>query len=79
MTPERRAQPDRVTITEAAARLGVSRWTVRRMMDDGELDAIHVRGALRIDAASIERYVSAHLVDGKLEEAVAEAREEEES
>lgn len=55
----------RLSVTETARELGISRWTVRRMVDAGELDAIDVRGMLRIERASVEAYISEHRHNGK--------------
>ncbi len=44
-------------IDQAAQKLAVSTWTVRRLVTDGELYALKVRGGLRIDSDSIQRYV----------------------
>lgn len=49
-----------VSTSEAGRALGVSRWTVRRMIEDEELDAIDVRGRVKVDRASVERYISEH-------------------
>ena len=44
-------------VDQAAAKLAVSTWTIRRLVNDGELFALKVRGGLRIDADSVRRYV----------------------
>ncbi len=44
-------------IEQAAQKLAVSTWTVRRLVTDGELYALKVRGGLRIDSDSVQRYV----------------------
>ena len=54
------ARPEHLTMSETARLLGVSRWTVRRMVRENELDAIEVRGMLRVGRSSVERYVSQH-------------------
>lgn len=51
---------ERLSMGETGRHLGVSRWTVRRMVEAGELDAIEVRGMLRIERASLERYIAEH-------------------
>ncbi len=48
-----------VSIADAAALLGVSRWTVGRMLDDGEIPHIRPRGVPRIDRADLEAWVAA--------------------
>ena len=44
-------------VDQAAAMLAVSTWTIRRLVHDGELFGMKIRGGLRIDADSIQRYV----------------------
>ncbi len=44
-------------LDQAAKRLTVSTWTIRRLVTDGELYALKIRGGLRIDASSIEKYI----------------------
>jgi len=56
-----------LSTSRAARELAVSRWTVVRMIEDGELDGIRIRGMLRVDAASVTRYIATHAADGKLE------------
>lgn len=51
---------DYISTGETAARLGVSRWTVRRMVQAGELDAIEVHGMLRVSQCSVETYIADH-------------------
>jgi excisionase family DNA binding protein len=43
------------TVSEAATLLKVSIATIRRMIDDGQLRAIKVRGQLRIPKEEIDR------------------------
>ncbi|NNC24231.1 helix-turn-helix domain-containing protein [Salinisphaera sp. USBA-960] len=45
--------PLAITIQAAADSLAVSPRTVRRMLDDGELIAVHIRGARRVQYASL--------------------------
>lgn len=45
------------TILEAAQLLSVSDETVRRMIKDGQLDAVKVRGTWRIRRESLEKYL----------------------
>lgn len=53
------ATSDRLLSTsEAAERLGVSRWTLRRLAQDGELTPMRIRSAVRYDAADLEAYLS---------------------
>lgn len=46
----------RITIAEAAERVGVSTWTIRRRIADGTLRAYRVRGcrSIRLDTADVE-------------------------
>ncbi len=50
--------PNLLTLAEAAAILRVHRATVGRMVDDGEIPAIRVRGLPRIDAKALATYIS---------------------
>lgn len=43
---------------KAARRLGVSRWTVRRLVDAGELKPVKVGTSLRYRQADIEQYLN---------------------
>ncbi len=45
-----------VSVAEAARMLGVARRTVYDLIEWGELDAVRVRSALRIDAGAVERF-----------------------
>jgi excisionase family DNA binding protein len=45
---------------EAAARLGVSRATVYRMIRDGQMPSTTIRGRLRIPAPAFERWLADH-------------------
>lgn len=49
--------PPLLTLTQAetARRLGVSRWTVRRMLDTGELRGVQVSRRTRVPAAEVAR------------------------
>jgi excisionase family DNA binding protein len=42
---------------EVAERLNVSTRTVDRLLDSGELPAVHVRSAVRIDPKAVEELV----------------------
>jgi excisionase family DNA binding protein len=46
-----------LTYAEAAESLGVSPATLRRLVADGELPAVSVRGAVRVARSDVERYV----------------------
>lgn len=41
---------------DAGAYLSVSRWTVYRLIKDGELLALPVKGVLRLDRADLDAY-----------------------
>lgn len=56
---------EHVSMKEAGRMLGVSRWTVRRMVDASELDATEVRGMLRVVTESVERYIAEHHHNGR--------------
>ena len=38
-------------------RLGISRMTIYRMVEDGELERAKVRGSVRITKSSLENYI----------------------
>jgi excisionase family DNA binding protein len=54
--PETAARP-LLKVTEVAQRLGVSRMTIYRLISTGELPAVRVAGALRVDQVELDRYV----------------------
>ena len=50
-------QPEHMTLAQAAAHIGVSRWTVRRWVNSGRLQAIHPGGGtnpILVTADSVE-------------------------
>ncbi len=47
--------PKVVTKKEAGQALRLSRQTVERMVKDKQLDAVKIRGSVRISTASVER------------------------
>ena len=49
-----------VTVEEAATALRVSKMTVYRMAAEDEIEAIRVRGAIRIPLAAVTEYMAAH-------------------
>ena len=51
-----------ISIAEAATLLGVSRWTVGRMLADGEFPFISPRGVPRIDRADLKAWIIAQKV-----------------
>jgi excisionase family DNA binding protein len=54
-------QPEHLTLAQAADRIGVSRWTVRRWVNSGKLQAIHPGGGtnpMLVTAASVDAIVS---------------------
>lgn len=54
-----RPAPLLLTIPQAADLLAVSRSTVYRLIDDGRLETVHVRGIRRIRPAALQRCVDA--------------------
>jgi excisionase family DNA binding protein len=46
-----------ITVRAAARRLCVSDATVRRCLDDGQLEGIKVRGTIRVDVESIGKLI----------------------
>lgn len=50
-------QKELLRISEAAEILSVSPKTIRRMIEDGDINATSVRGALRVTRYSLERYL----------------------
>lgn len=61
------AEPEWLTAAEVAAILRVSKMTVLRMINDGELPAIRVgrnRGQFRVPASAMPEYVAAAWVGG---------------
>lgn len=56
-----------LTIKEVAAKLGVSESTVLRVIKDGDLKAIRIRGCWRIPATELEnywRFITGEVVQG---------------
>lgn len=51
------ALPSLVPVVEVAAKLHLDARTVRALVRDGELVAYRIRGSLRIDTASVERFL----------------------
>jgi excisionase family DNA binding protein len=50
-------QPEQLTLAQAADRIGVSRWTVRRWVTSGKLQAIHPGGGtnpMLVNADSVD-------------------------
>lgn len=65
MSTKRATKPDALlSETEAGERLGVSKWTVRRLRQSGDLAHVKVRGQVRIPSSSIEQYVTTRTVGG---------------
>jgi excisionase family DNA binding protein len=49
-----------ISLREAARRLGVGGYTIRRLVKGGELRCFRVRTVLRIDPLDLRRYLRAH-------------------
>lgn len=52
------------TVQEAAERLAVHPMTVRRLIERGQMPAVRVGRAIRIDVNDIRRYLDANRVEG---------------
>jgi excisionase family DNA binding protein len=48
-----------LTVADAAARLAVHPKTVRRMLERGDLQRIRIGRAVRVDLASLDRFIAA--------------------
>jgi len=46
-----------ISVKQAAARLGVSPRTVWRMIADGQLKSVHIRGCTRVNRRSVDDYL----------------------
>lgn len=49
--------PEYFTVLEAADRLNTSRWTIWRLIRDGQLQYFTVRGRKRIHVSELRRYL----------------------
>ena len=69
-----------MTTIRAAERIGCSEDTVRRLINDGDLDAYRIRGSIRIFAQSVDEYLaeqkSIPATDLQMQEQVAAERRE---
>jgi len=61
-----------VTLQTAAKTLAVSVKTIRRMIDDGQLEALKVRSGLRISKASLDSYVRSQIEKFQLRDGIEE-------
>ena len=61
-----------VTPRSAANRLSCSVKTVRRLVDDGELEALKVRGGLRITDGSIDAYIKRQILEFQTKDGIPE-------
>lgn len=50
-----------LVIGEVAEILRCSKKTVYRLISEGELEALHVRGSLRLTKSSVERYIKTQI------------------
>ena len=64
--------PYPLSIRETAKALGVSRSTVYRLINDGELDRVHIRSLPKIMPEEIDRYLCKLVRDQKVREAGAD-------
>jgi excisionase family DNA binding protein len=64
--------PYALSIRETAKALGVSRSTVYRLINDGELDRVHIRSLPKIMPDEIDRYLAKLVRDQKVREAGAD-------
>lgn len=53
-----------LTVTEVAARLGLSKMTVYRLIHSGDLRAVRVRRSLRVEQDEFEMYLRGVRTDG---------------
>jgi excisionase family DNA binding protein len=51
-----------LTIPEVAEIFNLSKFTVYRMLKDGEIQATKIRGSIRIFGSSLERYISDNII-----------------
>jgi excisionase family DNA binding protein len=56
--PRQPMRPVGLPLAEAAAYLGVSRWTIQRLRARGEIVGFHVGAAAMIELASLDAYVA---------------------
>ena len=60
------SQLELLSLSSAQAELGVSRSTVYRLIEAGELDRVHVRSLARVTRRSMDRYVSHQIEVGRI-------------
>jgi excisionase family DNA binding protein len=51
-----------LTINEVANLLGISKFTVYRMLKDGEIQATKLRGSIRIFGDALEKYIFQNII-----------------
>lgn len=51
-----------LTINEVAKLLNISKFTVYRMLKDGEIQATKIRGSIRIFGDSLEGYIAGNII-----------------
>jgi excisionase family DNA binding protein len=59
-------RPLLLTVTQAAAMIGIGRTTLYRLMDTGEITSVHVRSSRRVPLQSVHEFVerlSRHTID----------------
>lgn len=55
---KRPRDPNLLTVDEVAPRIRASIYTVRRLIKEGRLDAVKVRGVWRVTPAAVERLLA---------------------
>lgn len=59
-TPAAAAPPTYLTVTEVAAELRVSRMTIYRMLEAGDLPGVRIGRSLRVSREGLSAYLAAH-------------------
>ena len=54
-------KPKLLTVKEVSVRLACSEKTVRRLIADGKLPAGKIRNCLRVDSASVEKFIATQI------------------
>ena len=51
-----------LTIHEVAEIFNLSKFTIYRMLKDGEIQATRIRGSIRVFGSSLEKYISDNII-----------------